>query len=143
MIGSLVKLDLLQHTTIKVEVGPAKAELALVRKDGQIHLDLRARSPEGEHNHSHSLDADAGTAEKIKYVAPMLRSAMDIVGAYQSGSDAADGVNVNVAVRDENGGTADRTFRLPVEKNQLMQLIELVNHLRSVNEVARAASASG
>lgn len=139
MIGSLVKLDLLQHTTIKVEVGPAKAELALVRKDGQIHLDLRARSPQGEHNHSHSLDADAGAAEKIKYVGPMLRSAMDIVGAYQSGDDG-DGVKVNVAVQDENGGAADRTFRLPVEKNQLMQLIELVNHLRTVNEVARAAS---
>jgi len=139
MIASLVKLDLLQNTTIKVEVGPAKAELALVRKDGQIHLDLRARSPQGEHNHSHSLDANAGAAEKIKYVAPMLRSAMDIVGAYQSGDDG-DGVKVNVAVQDENGGTADRTFRLPVEKNQLIQLAELINHLRTVNEVARAAS---
>lgn len=140
MIGALARLNLLEKTTIRAEVGPASAEITLVRDGQDFRIDLEANAPGKTHSASETMSASAGALEQVKYVAPLLRSAMDFVGVFQGGHGSEDGVDVVLVVEDNEGRKANRTFRLPVEKSQLAQLGVLVQQLREVSAAARAVA---
>ncbi len=125
-------LALLQHTEIRLKAGPGQATITLVKHKDGYTAKLRAEAHGKVHEASQEFGLNAGAIEKAKTIGPMLRKGVDLLEITHN--TEAEGFDVDLLVKDDQGNESTNTLRLPIKKSQLMQFLELVNSIRSLNQ---------